>query len=67
MTVILMLYVKISVVVPNWFQCGSGSRFLSQCGDPDPGAKPKRIHADPGPGQTFKSQKVELKKVICKK
>jgi hypothetical protein len=28
--------------------------------DPDQGAKPTRIHADPDPGQTFKSQKVEF-------
>jgi hypothetical protein len=28
--------------------------------DPDPGAKLKRIRADPYPGQTFKSQKVEF-------
>jgi hypothetical protein len=28
--------------------------------DPDPVAKPIRIHADPDPGQTFKSQKVEF-------
>ncbi len=26
----------------------------------DPGAKPMRIHADPDPGQTLKSQKVEF-------
>ncbi len=28
--------------------------------DPDPGAKPMRIHADPDPGQTLRSQKLDF-------
>ncbi len=33
-------------VVPHWFQCGSGLAFY--------------LNADPDPGQTFKSQKVDF-------
>jgi len=53
-----------SVVVPRWFQCGSGFSFLSQCGSGFistviiQGAKPKQIHADPD--LVRPSQKVEF-------
>jgi hypothetical protein len=47
-----------SVLETNWFQCGSGFSFYL-IADPDPWSQ---TNADPDldPGQTFKSQKVEL-------
>jgi hypothetical protein len=34
--------------------------YLSADADPDPGAKPMRIHADPDPNQTLRSQKLDF-------
>ncbi len=45
-----------------WFQCGSGSSFLSQCGPESGSRKPNkmRIQADPDPDHIFELQKVEF-------
>jgi hypothetical protein len=34
--------------------------YFSVDADADPGAKPMRIHADPDPGQTLRSQKLDF-------
>jgi hypothetical protein len=39
-------------VVPHWFQCGSGSRFLPKCGSGSRRAKSMWIHLDHGSGST---------------
>jgi hypothetical protein len=53
---------KAGVVDPHWFQNADpdSDTALYLNADPDPGAKPMRILADPDQGQTLKSQKVKF-------